>query len=160
MEKKYKVLFVCLGNICRSPSANGIMESIVEKAGTEDLFLIDSAGTYGGHAGNLPDPRMRAHAAKRGYKLTHRSRQVRPSDFEEFDMIIAMDDRNFQNLKDMAPDLESEAKIRRMVEFSSTPTYDYVPDPYYSGADGFELVLDMLEDACQGLYDHLMNKES
>lgn len=153
--KKYKVLFVCLGNICRSPTAHGMMEYLVKEKGWQDLVEIDSAGTYGGHAGELPDHRMRAHARRRGLELTHRSRQVRPSDFEIFDLIIAMDDRNYTDLRDMAPDIESEQKVRRMVEFSQNPTYDYIPDPYYSGADGFELVLDLLEDACAGLIDFL-----
>ncbi len=150
-NNKYKILFVCLGNICRSPSAHGIMEGLVQQNGLTDKIEIDSAGTYGGHAGELPDSRMRAHAAKRGYKLTHRSRQVQTSDFEEFDLIIAMDDRNFANLKSLAPDLEAEAKIVRMMDFSDNIAYDHVPDPYYSGADGFELVLDLLEDACGNL---------
>lgn len=157
-SRKYKILFVCLGNICRSPAAHGMMEYLVEQKGWEELVEIDSAGTYGGHQGELPDHRMRAHARRRGLELAHRSRPVRPSDFEEFDLIIAMDDRNFSNLRDMAPDIESEQKIRRMVEFSKNPTYDYVPDPYYSGADGFELVLDLLEDACAGLIDTLQGQ--
>ena len=148
---KYKILFVCLGNICRSPSAHGIAEKIIEDNGLGDLIEIDSAGTYAGHKGELPDKRMRAHARNRGYDLTHRSRPVEASDFEKFDLIIAMDDRNYSDLKFMAPDIESEKKIKRMVSYSINRTYDYVPDPYYSGADGFELVLDLLEDACEGL---------
>lgn len=158
-KKKYKILFVCLGNICRSPAANGIMEDMIKERGLADRFEIDSAGTYGGHSGSLPDNRMRAHAAKRGYKLTHHSRQVHPSDFEEFDLIVAMDDRNFANLKALAPDLESEAKICRMMDYSTTGTYDHVPDPYYSGADGFELVLDLLEDSCRNMLDSLNDKQ-
>ncbi|MGL4291960.1 MAG: low molecular weight protein-tyrosine-phosphatase [Bacteroidales bacterium] len=154
-KKKYKILFVCLGNICRSPAAHGMMEGLIEEKGLTSFFEIDSAGTYAGHQGELPDSRMRAHARKRGLELTHRSRPVRSSDFEEFDLIVAMDDRNYSNLRDMAPDIESELKIHRMVEYSRNPTYDYIPDPYYSGADGFELVLDLLEDACGGLLETL-----
>ncbi|MEG1188446.1 MAG: low molecular weight protein-tyrosine-phosphatase [Bacteroidales bacterium] len=154
-SKKYKILFVCLGNICRSPTAHGMMEHLIDRKGWSDFIEIDSAGTYGGHQGELPDHRMRAHARRRGLELTHRSRPVRPSDFESFDLIIAMDDRNYSDLRDMAPDLESEQKIRRMVEYSIHPTYDYIPDPYYSGSDGFELVLDLLEDACEGLLNQL-----
>ena len=120
-----------------------------------DHFLIDSAGTYAGHSGELPDSRMRAHASKRGYKLTHRSRPVSSQDFEEFDMIIAMDDSNYNNLKRLAPDLESEAKIYRMMDYSQSLDYDHVPDPYYSGAEGFEIVLDLLEDACGNLLKEL-----
>ena len=154
-NKKYKILFVCLGNICRSPSAHGIMESLIDKNNLSDHFLIDSAGTYAGHSGELPDSRMRAHASKRGYKLTHRSRPVSSQDFEEFDMIIAMDDSNYNNLKRLAPDLESEAKIYRMLDYSQSLDYDHVPDPYYSGAEGFEIVLDLLEDACGNLLKEL-----
>ena len=111
--------------------------------------------TYAGHSGELPDSRMRAHASKRGYKLTHRSRPVSSQDFEEFDMIIAMDDSNYNNLKRLAPDLESEAKIYRMMDYSQSLDYDHVPDPYYSGAEGFEIVLDLLEDACGNLLKEL-----
>lgn len=157
-SKKYKVLFVCLGNICRSPAAHGIMEYLVQSRGVAQQFEIDSAGTYAGHEGELPDSRMRSHARRRGFELTHRSRPVRSDDFYHFDLILAMDDRNYDHLKQLAPDLESERKIYRMVHFSRTPSYDYVPDPYYTGADGFELVLDLLEDACAGLLDQLLQK--
>ena len=153
--KKYKVLFVCLGNICRSPTAHGIMEQLVADRKLQDRIEIDSAGTYGGHAGELPDHRMRAHAERRGLKLTHRSRQVAAADFENFDLILAMDDRNFEDLRQLAPDLDSQAKIRRMVDFGHELGYDYVPDPYYSGAEGFELVLDLLQNACTDLADQL-----
>lgn len=145
------ILFVCLGNICRSPSADGIMHHLVEKAGLQDLITIDSAGTYGGHAGALPDGRMRERALLRGYQLTHRSRRVRTHDFEEFDLIIAMDDANFDDLMMWAPTPEAQKKIHRMVEFSRQIQVDHVPDPYYEGAAGFERVLDILEDACAGL---------
>lgn len=154
-SEKYKILFVCLGNICRSPTAEGVMIDLVRKAHLESRIEIDSAGTYGGHAGELPDSRMRQHALRRGYNLTSRSRQVRPSDFEDFDIILAMDDRNYQNLRDLSPDPESQNKVRRMVDFSQQTQYDYIPDPYYGGADGFELVLDLLEDACDGLLNEI-----
>ncbi|MEG1616409.1 MAG: low molecular weight protein-tyrosine-phosphatase [Bacteroidales bacterium] len=154
-----KLLFVCLGNICRSPSAQGIMEKLIDDRKMTSCISVDSAGTYGGHQGELPDSRMRAHARKRGYELTHRSRQVKRVDFETFDLIIAMDDRNYHDLMELAPDLESQAKIRRMVEFSDNLMHDHVPDPYYSGADGFELVLDILEDACKGLLEELIRRK-
>lgn len=157
-SEKYKLLFVCLGNICRSPTAEGIMIDLVKKAGLEHQIQIDSAGTYGGHAGELPDSRMRQHASRRGYNLISRSRQVRPMDFEEFDLILAMDDKNYQNLRDLAPDIESMNKVHRMVEFCQNSTLDYVPDPYYGGAEGFELVLDLLEDACEGLLNDVKQK--
>lgn len=148
---KKRILFVCLGNICRSPAAEGIFRAKVKERGIESNYEIDSAGTYGGHAGDLPDSRMRAAASRRGYDLTHRSRQVHSDDFDKFDMLIAMDDSNYHNLFRIAPALEDREKIFRMVEFGSQHDYDHIPDPYYEGRDGFELVLDLLEDACEGL---------
>lgn len=151
---KKKILFVCLGNICRSPAAEGIARDIAQKRNIADKYEFDSAGLYGGHAGELPDRRMRVHAFQRGYNLTHHSRPVRMSDFEEFDLIIGMDDSNISRLKSMARTPEEEAKIVRMTDFCRNhPGADHIPDPYYEGAEGFELVLDLLEDACQGLLD-------
>lgn len=156
-NKKYKILFVCLGNICRSSSAEGVMKHLVEEAGLEERFVIDSAGILSYHQGELPDPRMRAHASRRGYDLTHRSRPVRISDFYDFDLIIGMDDRNIEDLKERAPSVETERKIRRMTDYCTRFTQaDYVPDPYYGGAEGFEYVLDLLEDACAGLLQELI----
>lgn len=149
--RRYKILFVCLGNICRSPSAEAVMKKLVKEAGLEKQIEIDSAGLIGYHQGERADPRMRAHAARRGYTLDSISRPVRMDDFEEFDLIVGMDDQNIDHLKQKAPDWESVEKIHQMTEFSRNKLYDYVPDPYYSGDDGFELVLDLLEDACAGL---------
>lgn len=151
-----RVLFVCLGNICRSPAAEGIMRSIVEEQGNPDEWIIDSAGTGNYHVGDLPDHRMRIHARRRGLDLTHRCRQVRTADFDDFDLIIGMDASNIANLRRIAPSPEAEAKIHAMAEyFSPSARYDYVLDPYYEGAEGFELVLDLLQDGCQNLYDQL-----
>lgn len=150
-----KLLFVCLGNICRSPAAEGIMAYMVKRDGVADRVGVDSAGTYGGHAGELADSRMRRAAAARGYNLTSISRQLRSDDFDKFDMIIVMDDSNYERVSRMAPDKDSLAKIWRMTDFCRTHKADHIPDPYYEGAHGFELVLDLLEDACQGLLDHL-----
>lgn len=151
-----KVLFVCLGNICRSSSAEGVMRSLVEKAGLQRQVGIDSAGILSYHQGELPDPRMRSHAARRGYNLTHRSRPVTTDDFFDFDLIIGMDDNNIQDLMDRAPSVEACGKIHRMTEYCRLhPDAHHVPDPYYGGAEGFERVLDLLEDACQGLLDTL-----
>lgn len=156
MEKgKHKILFVCLGNICRSPSAEAVMKKLVKDARMENRIEIDSAGILGYHEGERADSRMRAHASRRGYQLDSISRPVRPSDFYDFDLIVGMDDRNITDLKQMAPDLETTGKIHQMTEYSRNKLYDYVPDPYYSGAEGFELVLDLLEDACAGLLDEL-----
>ncbi|CCY39376.1 putative uncharacterized protein [Tannerella sp. CAG:118] len=157
LEKKYKILFVCLGNICRSPAAEGIMKDLIKRSKLEYLIEVDSAGTYGGHAGDLPDSRMRAHALRRGYNLTHRSRQIRVDDFDEYDMIIAMDDMNVNKLRRLAPDVASIQKIYLMTDYCTRLQVDHVPDPYYSGSDGFEQVLDILEDACAGLLKKLIN---
>lgn len=150
-----RILFVCLGNICRSSSAEEVMRTFVKQAGAEREIEVDSAGILSYHRGELPDSRMRMHAARRGYKLTHRSRPVCTDDFYHFDLIVGMDDRNIQDLKELAPDVESEKKICRMTDFCRVKMVDYVPDPYYGGAQGFENVLDILEDACAGLLESL-----
>lgn len=155
-KDKVRVLFVCLGNICRSPAAEGVMRAIVEEHGDGARWEIDSAGTGKYHIGDLPDHRMRVHARRRGYELTHRCRQVCESDFEDFDLIIGMDASNLRNLHAVAPSPEAEAKIVGMGEFFDIATrYDHVPDPYYEGAEGFELVLDLLESGCNRLYECL-----
>lgn len=155
-KEKIKILFVCLGNICRSPAAEGVMRSIVEKNGESNRFFLDSAGLYAGHAGEQPDRRMRIHAFQRGYSLIQQSRPVREADFANFDLIIAMDHSNYDRLRNLAPTLEDEDKVVMMTDFClHHPDADYVPDPYYEGAEGFELVLDLLEDACQSLFDNL-----
>lgn len=154
---KKKILFVCLGNICRSPAADGIFRNLVKEKGLENQFKIDSAGLYAGHAGDLPDHRMRIHAQRRGYKLDHISRPVSSSDFDYFDMIIAMDDSNYSRLRNMAPTIEAQNKVIKMIDYvKNFPQYSHVPDPYYEGAQGFELVLDLLEDGCSNLLDSLI----
>lgn len=157
-KKEYKILFVCLGNICRSPSAEAVMKKLVQEAGMSDRIKVDSAGIIGYHEGERADARMRSHAARRGYTLESISRPVRTDDFFDFDLIIGMDNRNIADLQQKAPDPSSVEKIHQMTEYSRTPLYDHVPDPYYSGAEGFELVLDLLEDACKGLLDELVRE--
>ena len=132
------------------------MKQLVKQSGRADQFRIDSAGLIDYHEGEQADPRMRAHAIRRGYVLDSISRPVRTEDFFDFDLIIGMDNRNIDDLKRKAPDLESVEKIHQMTEYSQNKLYDHVPDPYYSGAEGFELVLDLLEDACAGLLDELV----
>lgn len=151
-----KVLFVCLGNICRSPAAHGVMQAIVDAHGDSALWHIDSAGTGDYHTGDLPDRRMRVHAQRRGYSLTHRARQVRETDFDDFDLIVPMDASNERNLMRLAPSTELAEKIVPMAAWIDICTrYDHVPDPYYEGAEGFELVLDLLENACDRLFDDI-----
>lgn len=159
MESKYRILFVCLGNICRSPAAEGILRQMAEKRGLDRFLEIDSAGTYAGHTGDLPDRRMQQAAYARGYLLTHRARQVRSEDFERFDCIVAMDDNNYHNLYRLAPSRQAGEKVCRMADFfRSHPDWHYVPDPYYEGHEGFELVLNMLEDGCSTMLDQLAGK--
>ena len=147
-----RILFVCLGNICRSPAAEGVMKSIVAAKGQSEQWYIDSAGTGRWHIGQLPDKRMRVHALRRGLNLDHHCRQVHESDFDDFDLIVAMDNDNEQNLHAIARTLADDNKIVPMADFITMATrYDYIPDPYYEGAEGFELVLDLLQDACANL---------
>ena len=158
-NKKYKILFVCLGNICRSAAAEEIMRNRVVHAGLEKEIDLDSAGLSSYHQGDPADSRMRAHAARRGYRITHLSRPVGYHDFFDFDMLIGMDDSNLSGLRDLAPGLPEEQKIYRMTDFCRRIPADHVPDPYYGGDSGFETVLDILEDACDGLLDFLMQYE-
>ena len=155
--EKTKILFVCLGNICRSPSAEAVMKGLTELEGIiSNEFEIDSAGTAGWHAGEPADPRMQVHARKRGYNLTSISRPVVPEvDFDKFDYIIAMDEQNMRDLKNMAKKKEHLDKLHMMTDFSKEYNYRSVPDPYYGGEEGFELVLDLLEDSCRGLVEYI-----
>lgn len=156
---EYRILFVCLGNICRSPMAEAVMLRKVSDAGLSDKFLIDSAGTSSYHIGDLPDMRMRQFARQCGYDLTHRARRVCSDDFFDFDMLIGMDDQNVADLEDLAPEPEAKKKIFRMADFTNIHGLDYVPDPYYGGADGFRLVIEMLEDGCAELLDRLLKSK-
>lgn len=154
-NSKIKLLFVCLGNICRSPSAEAVMNSLVSKLDLSDQIICDSAGTISTHAGEKADARMRAHANKRGYNLTSISRQITATDFEYFDYIIAMDADNIRGMKPFIPKGNFDHKIKLMTDFCNKPNPGYVPDPYYGGPEGFEQVLDILEDACQGLMKYI-----
>lgn len=170
-NRPVRLLFVCLGNICRSPAAEGVMLDTIARLGQSSLWEIDSAGTGDYHIGDLADPRIRSHAARRGIRLLHRARQVCVSDFHDFDLIIGMDGSNLRNLRALSPTVETDSKIIPMAAFfpgaelaPEEPTrkgissvigpfdsYDHVPDPYYSGAEGFELVLDMLQAGCRNI---------
>jgi protein-tyrosine phosphatase len=153
-QTRMRVLFVCMGNICRSPTAEGVFRHLVEQAGLADRITIDSAGTGDWHVGAPPDARACKAAAKRGYDLTAlRGRQVNRKDFSEFDYVIAMDDENVRALERLSP-REHVHKVKRFTDFCATGACS-VPDPYAGGPKGFELVLDLVEDAAQGLLRHI-----
>ncbi|MCE2617393.1 MAG: low molecular weight protein-tyrosine-phosphatase [Phocaeicola sp.] len=152
--KRLAILFICLGNICRSPAAEGIMKTLVNKARLGNHFYIDSAGIGRWHVGQLPDSRMRAHGERRGYSFNHHCRQFTTYDFAAFDYIIVMDEDNYEAIADKARNKEELDKIHYMTEYLlNFKEYHRVPDPYYEGAEGFELVLDLLEDSCAGLLE-------
>lgn len=153
---KLSILFVCMGNICRSPTAEAVFRRLVSARGLEDRIHIDSAGTHGYHIGDSPDPRAAAIAAKRGYDLSClQARKVSAADFLEFDYLIPMDAENLAYLKALRP-IEATAQTRLFMEFSKRFAEREVPDPYYGGPQGFDRVLDMVEDAAEGLLDHLL----
>jgi protein-tyrosine phosphatase len=143
------VLFICMGNICRSPAAEGIFRKLVVDAGRADEFNIDSAGMIGYHAGERADSRMRSAAKERGYMLDSIARRIERNDFHHFDWIITMDDMNFRDVNVMSPG--SGAKIVPMCDYCEEHEETEVPDPYYGGEDGFQTVIDILEDACANL---------
>lgn len=153
--KKASVLMVCMGNICRSPTAEGVFRRLAEEAGVLDELMIDSAGTHDYHVGNQPDPRAQEAARRRGYDLSSlRARQVEERDFARFDYILAMDRENLASLQRLCPP-EHRHKVRLYLSFSSRFADAEVPDPYYGGREGFDRVLDMVEDAAQGLLDEI-----
>ena len=150
-----KVLFVCLGNICRSPTADGVFRALVKEHKLQDSIIVDSAGTAAYHVGNSPDSRSSLAAKDRGYDLsTLKARQVVEADFYEFDYILAMDNQNLCNLVRMQPE-NSKASLQLFLDFSHLPECE-VPDPYYGEGKGFEVVLDLVESASQGLLRHMM----
>lgn len=154
--REARLLFVCLGNICRSPTAEGVMRTLLERDGLQDAVLLDSAGTGAWHVGESPDRRAAEAAAKRGFALSGSARQVRASDFQDFDLLLAMDSSNASDLMRIAPG-EAAAKVKLLREFdpaSAGPDLD-VPDPYYGGETGFDRVLDLVEAACLGLIERL-----
>lgn len=154
-----KMLFVCLGNICRSPTAEGVMRSIVKKNGSDKAILCDSAGTAAYHVGEKADSRMRSHAAKRGYDLTSRARQFDAQvDFEKFDLILTMDEQNYRDITLQDPEARYSNKVHRMTDYCQKFQISEVPDPYYGGDQGFEFVIDILEDACSHLFETISVK--
>jgi protein-tyrosine phosphatase len=154
----FSVLMVCMGNICRSPTAEGVFRHLVREAGLERHVVIDSAGTHDYHVGAPPDHRSARHAAMRGYDLSElRARQVSRRDFERFDLICVMDWDNLEALQEQCPPQHGH-KLRRLMEFAPPGLGEVVADPYYGGTDGFERVLDEVEAACRGLLDHVTQR--
>lgn len=151
----YGILFVCMGNICRSPSAHGVLRQRLSDEGLAQLAHVDSAGTHNYHPGEPPDARSQRHARARGYDLSDlRARQIRRADFERFDLVLAMDWDNLALLQKIAP-AQHRHKLRRLAEFFRHSSSPVVPDPYYGGPAGFDHVLDLIEDGCEGLIRHI-----
>lgn len=149
--KPYAILFVCMGNICRSPTADGVFRTKLKALGLDESVQVDSAGTHNYHPGSPPDARSQKHAARRGYDLSDlRARQIHDADFAHFDLILAMDWDNLALVQDLCPP-QHQSKVRRLTEFCQQSDSPVVPDPYYGGDAGFEEVLDLVEDACNGL---------
>ncbi|WP_193213993.1 low molecular weight protein-tyrosine-phosphatase [Luteolibacter marinus] len=154
-RKPYRVLFVCMGNICRSPAAEIVFRKMVDEAGLNKRIEIDSAGTIGFHAGKGPDPRMAETLRRRGYPIAGRSRQFRVADLVDFDLILAADQENLSDLRRLDRDGSFRNKIQLLVDYCQDIEADHVPDPYYGGDAGFEHVADIVEDACGGLLERL-----
>ena len=154
-----KILFVCLGNICRSPAAEGIFKKKIKDRELENLFVVDSAGTGGWHVGNLADRRMREAALSRGIELTSRSRKIDHNDLYEFDHILVMDKDNLNAVKSLIKDhnYPINSKVKLILSYSKKSQLDEVPDPYYGGQNGFENVLDLLDDAIDELIDSFID---
>jgi len=154
-----RICFVCLGNICRSPTAEGVFRQLAAAAKVDGKLTIDSAGTGAWHVGELPDPRSREAASRRGYDLTHRARKLVASDFDKFDLILAMDRDNYEAIHRLARGRMQLPNIRMLRSFDpSAPLDAEVPDPYSGEDDGFEDVLDICERACRGLLDHVRER--
>ena len=155
-----KILFVCLGNICRSPTAEGVMNKLLEEKSLSHKIECDSAGTSSVHSGELPDSRSIKYALKRGVSMNSRSRPFDKSiDFDKFDLILVMDKNNLRSIKGQDLNNIYSEKIMLMTDFCSSMKVEEVPDPYFSGDEGFEVVLDILEDASEGLLKHLLNED-
>lgn len=155
-----RVLFVCMGNICRSPTAEGVFKHFIRKQRLEARFEVDSAGTHGYHVGEAPDPRTQRAAESRGYDLSSvRARKVAPQDLVYFDLVLAMDKHNVESLMNICPP-EHRKKIKLFMDYARNFDDDEVPDPYYGLGHGFDLVIDMVEDASQGLIAELTKEET
>lgn len=159
MTERVRVCFVCLGNICRSPTAEGIMLQLVEEAGLSSVIEIDSAGTGGYHVGERADPRSRAEASARGVELPSRARKFVAGDFERFDYVVAMDRRNHEDLAELAKGQEHQGKLHMLRAFDPASARQLdVPDPYYGGENGFARVFDICHAGCTGLLAHIRQR--
>ncbi|WP_432720177.1 low molecular weight phosphotyrosine protein phosphatase [Jeongeupia wiesaeckerbachi] len=157
-EGRFSVLMVCTGNICRSPTADGVLRKMVAEAGLDGVVIVDSAGTQSYHVGEAPDHRAQAHAKRRGYDLSPlRARQVAVADYTGFDLILAMDASHLRQLERQAPS-QHQSKLKLFLEFATGTREREVPDPYYGGDDGFEHVLDLVEDGCAGVLAHVRDE--
>ena len=152
------VLFVCLGNICRSPTAEGVMRKLIADSGLEGEVRVDSAGTIGYHAGGAADARMSGAASRRGYRLDSISRQIAREDFDNFDLIVAMDGENYNDIRSLAPG--APGQVRLFSEFLPPGSPREVPDPYYGGPRGFDVVLDLIEQGCPAILEELVDRRS
>lgn len=153
-----KLLFVCLGNICRSPAAEAIMQKLIRENRPGDEIYVDSAGTSGWHAGEKADHRMREHGRRRGLELLSLSRPFTVKDFDEFDEIFCMDRSNYQNIVNLVRNQRDQKKVQLVCDYAQNFQDREVPDPYYDGEAGFEYVLDLLEDACSGVLKQINNR--
>jgi len=158
MNSSYHLLFVCMGNICRSPAGENIFRHFVEEAGLREQITCDSAGTIGFHTGKSPDARMSKTIKKRGYQVTGHSRKFDFLDFKHFDLILTMDDENYDNIMKLTKTEEDRSRVKKFTDFCTTHNHTEVPDPYYGGDEGFELVADLIEDGSQGLLEFVKTK--
>lgn len=154
---KHRLLFICLGNICRSPAAEGVMKAKVHAAKLDNQFFIDSAGIGDWHVGQLPDSRMRERGARRGYRFDSHARQIRQSDFDDFDLLLVMDKDNYRIVTSKAPNAEAREKVHMLTDYlQEYKNVATVPDPYYGDLSDFDYALDLIEDACEGLLEALI----
>lgn len=153
------LLFICLGNICRSPAAHAVFCKMIAICGLENNFVVDSAGIGDWHIGELPDSRMRTHGSKRGYDINHHARQFKVDNFNKFDYIVVMDEENYRIITSMAKSESDSAKVIRMANYFTQHSNNSVPDPYYGGSADFELALDLIEDGCNGLLKSFFPKD-
>ncbi|MDY6205756.1 MAG: low molecular weight protein-tyrosine-phosphatase [Prevotella sp.] len=158
-QQDISLLFICLGNICRSPAAEGVMKHMIEQSDLPFDIAVDSAGIGGWHAGELPDRRMRSRAQLRGYTLDSRARQFQKADFDRFDYLIVMDEENYREISSRANSTEMKEKVLRMRDFfRQYKGQKTVPDPYYGDENDFDFALDLIEDGCKGLLERLTGK--